>query len=841
MPSTYQELSLSELSNHPVKLGFEFEIASRQNHDAVGESLRQLFGPRSVGTVSSGYNAHHNSGYDKWNVTGDSSIQTSGANCNRVEIVSPILTPENCARTLESLFTYLRDKDALTNSSTGMHITVSHPKVSSSLDTFDALKFGLLIDDIGMTSKYRGALENQYANSLLHLFCKHNRASYNEGRIRRSDVSIPWSGDPELLFLLTSKEPKIRRCLVDIDKYRSINLSKVGNSLVEVRSPGGDYLTLGHQDAIKTAQKILSALVHSVDPTAHDGEYKRLFLSMFDSRIKPRPRPVVHDSPAHAEFSLNGYQFQILFYRHNQTREIDGWDIRQQRALYVSRIKITAPIDRPERESSDRTIFNPVSNGVSHLAVSINFANRASESSYFQEQLNPLSIENHLRRGDYYVEDINSNVSDLRGLNQVEQAQRHIAAIRELLSSSESMFFTRAVLDISRVLADSVSSDCANLISSLIRPRNAGGTPASRTNIGHAENWRPVENYIANSIESHRQAAERARNIQGSDNFSTALQARLNHLRQANAGASNRISTSNNDMFRAAAQEAAGRPLPFDGDADEVVRAASSNGNVAEALMSCINTFSDEFGGTTRQDILFSLHNIITEGDSLPVLPLTASSARLELRHIVRQLSLFAAAIEANPRIAVALSARLAGSRSLSRSFGSVLSTSVNAVVPALASGFLDYETQRTVARAALSILIAVCRIYKVLGSIPSTNGGMNNRMTALRAFFEQSATTCNSRLSAVDNIPRSLTRHAARLARSVVEAHEIVRGSTDISVPDVYADLELLIRYSVLPSILRPTHVGRVRLDIAELIAARNMGPEAEMEADEEEEMPPF
>ena len=838
MPSTYQELTLSELSHHPVKLGFEFEFASRHSHDAVGESLRGIFGRNMVGTVSNGYDSHLRSGYDKWHVTGDNSIQTSGSNCNKVEVVSPILTPANCAGALESLFTYLREKSALTNSSTGMHITVSHPRVSSNLDTFDALKFGLLIDDIGMTSKYRGALENQFANSLLHLFCKNNRTSYNEGRIRKSDVSIPWSGDPELLFLLTSKEPKIRRCLVDIDKYRSINLSKAADHLVEVRSPGGDYLTLGHQDALKTAQKILSALVHAVDPTAHDEEYKRLFMSMFESRIKPRPRPVVHDSPSQVEFSLNGYQFQIVFYRHSTTREIDGWDIRQQRALYVSRIKVTAPIDRATEQAADRTIFHTAHSGASHLSITINFANRANESNYHQENINPQSTENHLRRSDYYVEDISSNVSDMRGLAQVEHAQRQIAAIRELFASSESMFFTRAALEISRSLAASVSTECASLISTLIRPRSVSGAPAQNTSIGHAENWRPVENYLANSIESHRQAAERARNIQGSDNFSTALQARLNHLRQANAGASNRITTSNNEMFRSAAQEAAGRPLPFDVDADEVVRAASSLENVPESLVQCINAFRMEFGDTVRQDILFSLHNIITEDQPLPVTPMTSSSAPLELRHVVRQLALFNSAIEANPRIAVLIASRLAGSRSLARSFGAVFTHAIRAVVPAHSTGAsLDYESQRIIARASLSLLIVICRIYKVLGAIPS-----NNRLTALRAFFEEAATTCGSRLGSVDTIPRSLTRHAARFARAFVEAHEIACGPLEsLSAPTIQSRLELLVRYSVLSSILRPTHVGRIRLDIAELIASQNMGPAAGATATAEEEMPPF
>lgn len=808
MPSTYQELTLPELSHHPVKLGFEFEIASVQNHDAVGASLRELFGPRSVGTVSSSYNAHHNGGYDKWNVTGDNSIEAENNNIHRVEIVSPILTPENCERTLTSLFDYLRDKRAKTNSSTGMHITVSHPRVSRDLDHFDALKFGLLIDDIGMTAKYRGSLENRFANSLLHLFCKNNRTAFNEGRIRRSDVSIPWSGDPELLFLLTSKEPKIRRCLIDIDKYRSINLSKVSNSLVEVRSPGGDYLSLGAADAIKTAQKILSALVYSVDPTAHSDVYKRLFISMFEDKIKPRPRPVVHDSPAGTEFQLNGYQFVIAFSRHSQAREIDGWDIRQNRAIYVSRIKITAPINREQQPDGNRTIFNTGSgSGPSYFSMTISFESRISDSSYLPESLTPETIASHLNRSDYHVSEINTNASELRGISQFEQAIAHVAAIRELLGSEESMFYTRATLDISRVLTESLPSSSIQLITSLLRPRSVRGASPENTVMGHVNNWRPIENYLTNSLESHRQAAERARNIQGSDNFSTALQARLNHLRQANAGASNRITNSNNDLFRAAAQEAAGRPVPFDATAEEVTFSAADTSDYSVALPGAITAFRDEFGNVT-QDILFSFHNLVTDNQ---ILPLTGGNA-ISVDHVVRQIELFNQAIERHPRLAVILSQRLASSRTLSQNLSRTIDNALR-VIPVLANTS-TYEDQRNIARNTLAILISVCRVYKTLGALSS-----GARVSSLRAFFEQMVTVCSRRLGVVDQIPRSLTRHAARLTRSLIEACAIsgtrARARTSVSAPEVEVALELLVRFGVLSSILRPTHVGRMRVEI--------------------------
>lgn len=759
---TYHDLTLEELSSHPVKLGFEFEFASRRSHRTVGSDLADVFGQSAIGVVEDCYNAHRHGNYAKWNITSDSSINPSRQAQYRVELVSPILTPESLQDSVSKVFGYLSDAEAETNASTGMHITVSHPNVTDEFEKFDPIKLGILLDDIGMVQKFRGNLESHYAISLLHQFAKAQRAGFNEKRIRGNDLLVPWSGDPELLFLLTTKEPRIRRTLVEIDKYRSINLCKTSNHCVEVRSPGGDYLSAGPIEAIETARKILSSLVYACDFSAGAEEYHTKFLSFFESRIKPRPRPRLVDSPASVSFrGLPGYPeytVTVVFQRVSKRREIDGWALDHNRAVYVQEIRIHAPL--PAVPVTGNGIFSPSRPAPDGCDLVVDFNAVCSASSLLEENYVDLARNNP---GTTFVRPHNVSLSSgLVGSVQNIAAKEIVGNVKNMLASSA--FANQLMSNISGIAA-SIPEDCLSRIQEWVSP--SVFLPSLEMSFAR------VLSNLDSAIASAQQAESRSSQIVNTDQFSSKLTARLAALRSA----------ASTNVFSNVAPSDVPTSVPSSIETTALWR------RMRDSLSS--NYFMQRLSA-------------VVLGDSSPRPALVAgdytrfSNVAVALSHIV-------SVATQNPRLLLDLASTMHHSTRVMRELDAVANS-----IPRFSNQALrdfDVEHRRAVLANAFRITVAAVRLQNIM-----TNADLGT--SSIRSKLESWLTSIINRVATTMSIFDGISGQAALVhnPRRLAEAIHLVASEAHIADDSV---VTALLSSHVADTILRPTHLGRVHAEL--------------------------
>ena len=787
--TSYHDLTLDELSNHPVKLGFEFEFASAQSHRRVGEAVRELFGDGSVGVVEDCYNAHRHGGYTKWNVTADSSINPTHAAGYRVELVSPILTPSVLHDTLTKVFAYLRDAHAVTNSSTGMHVTVSHPNVNEEYSSFDPIKMGIFMDDIGMTLKYRGNLNTHYAQSTMALFAQGHREGFNNHRIQARDLNVPWSGDPEILFLLATKEPRIRRVLIEAEKYRSINLSKICNHCVEVRSPGGDYLGAGADEAIETARKILSSLVYACIPDAGFDEYHTRFMSFFESRIKPRPCPQLVNSVDHVTFTVPGYANMhvcVTFRRKALNHEVDGWNLMHNRAVFIHNIKVSAML--PESEATRNGIFSPASSTASRqFDINVQFNSLCAEDSLLDE-----NYEEFLRRHGDVLPVTPQSVSfssTLVDVNQHTAALELVSAIRTMLGSPA--FKQALTSNVTAALQRSILDTGIQRILSFVQ------VGADAPSILNNDLWTRPLSALNESLQATRRAAERASQIVNQDQFSTKLAARLAALRTAATSSS---WTGSAPISAVTSESSANHEdISADGNIWSMVRPMFRNTHFGKRLCDIARGIDGPVEGDPLASPATVLHDTAV---ALKIL--------LDAPPVMDLLRCLQSSMHVSHRVAQALTRLVA-----------------NYVQP------LSSEYMQGLPVAARSGVIADCF------SIAVTVSRLSDYVThpALGTEAERQAFT--SWLTAIKTrVACTLTRlddihGVAALVHSPIRlAHAIVNVASEHRMTPMLTLLALETAH-VADTILRPTHVGRIRTEIARLTYVA--GPDADDGGDED------
>lgn len=768
--TSYHDLTLDELSNHPVKLGFEFEFASAQSHRRVGEAIRELFGADSVGVVEDCYNAHRHGGYTKWNVTADSSINPTHSAEYRVELVSPILTPDILSDTLTKVFTYLQEAHAVTNTSTGMHVTVSHPHVSDDYRKFDPIKMGLLMDDIGMTQKYRGDLNNHYARSTMALFAQVQRSAFNNHCIQARDVNVPWSGDPELLFLLATKEPRIRRVLIEAEKYRSINLSKVGNHCVEVRSPGGDYLGSGADEAIETARRILSSLVYACIPDAGFDEYRTRFFSFFESRIKPRPCPNLINSVGHVSFALPGTPSIVVgvtFMRKIMNREIDGWTLEHNRATYIKSIRLSSSL--PVDDDRSNGIFSPSSSATARtFSVDIQFNAITDNVSLLDENYEHFCERN---RGVLPVTPSNVVFSgeNLRTVAQYDAALNLVSTIRESLRSSA--FKTALENHVSHCLNGSILESGIQRILSFVK---LDGSTAS---ILCNNLWTRPLSVLTESKHAAERAAERAAQIVNQDQFSTKLASRLAALRSA-----------------ATAPAWAGVPVTAS-EASSTSVDIPSGENPWEAVG---NSFENTHFGTRMRNII-----LVVDSASLGLSPML----QFRVRDTVVALQTLCSNALFLPLL-TEMQTTLQRSQRVAQSLHSL----VSAGIPAIGSEYL-----RTLSVDGRMTLVTDCiRLAIVVSRIRNAFTSTSTRMEpAFASWLARICTRVGTILATLDSMHGqvAIVHSPVRLATMI----HIVASENAMEPLHVLSALE---NSHVADTILRPTHVGRIRAELTRVAA---------------------
>jgi hypothetical protein len=237
---------------------FDFYLSDYVNQDGgvkkVGEEIERWAVNNSYtsSVVSGSY--HSTSGYTKWRVETDTSIdddQGQGA-----EIISPVYeSPQDMLKEMKSLFDYFEKNDVETNRSTGLHVTMSWSEPESPVE--NKLKMALLLGD-------------QY---LLKQFNR-ERNTYTQSQVAAiKEYAKNISKDLTDTKSLEKLENLLGRG-VSMDKYRTIHFKRdtnnMGNKLIEFR-------VAGNEDYHKQFDQVVKAVVRyaTIMQAGHTDAYQK--------------------------------------------------------------------------------------------------------------------------------------------------------------------------------------------------------------------------------------------------------------------------------------------------------------------------------------------------------------------------------------------------------------------------------------------------------------------------------------------------------------------------------------------------------------------------------------
>lgn len=248
------------LNNEDAEGGGVEEVASMLEDWASNNS-------RSSDVRAGGY--HSGKGVDNtyWRVEEDSSIEGSGA---KAEIISPVYdSPAEMLREMKSLFEYMSSNDVETNSSTGLHVTMSMPE-SGTAET-NQLKMALLLGDKYVAKQY-GRERNSYTSSQM-------------ARIKDyvADLQNNIKNEKSLAALEELVSGGISR-----GKFSSINFkdaeNDAGNKLIEFRVAGGeDYHTM-MDTVVKTVIRYGAVMQAGHDPAAFRKDYVKALVKLVTNK-----------------------------------------------------------------------------------------------------------------------------------------------------------------------------------------------------------------------------------------------------------------------------------------------------------------------------------------------------------------------------------------------------------------------------------------------------------------------------------------------------------------------------------------------------------------------------
>jgi hypothetical protein len=178
-----------------------------------------------------------------------------------LEFISPPMPVADLMEDLDRVVEWAKSRDCYTNRSTGLHINVSVPGISS--ESLDYVKLALLLGDEYVLQQF-GRLANTYTKSAMEKI---------RGRVAQRPEELPHYMD--LMRQGLAKEASLMVHAPRTDKYTSIN---VKNGYVEFRSPGGDWLNQDIDKIKNTLLRFVVALSAAVDPNKYREEYlKKLY------------------------------------------------------------------------------------------------------------------------------------------------------------------------------------------------------------------------------------------------------------------------------------------------------------------------------------------------------------------------------------------------------------------------------------------------------------------------------------------------------------------------------------------------------------------------------------
>lgn len=216
---------------------------------------------------------------DFWRIEGDGSISQDGG--AGLEVISPVYdTPREMLREMYSLFNYLQQKNVETDSSTGLHITMS---MTGETEPMNRLKMAIMLDDPYVLKQF-DRINNSHTPSQIE-------------QIQKKARNLK-SGDARSLYDLEMLLSPVATSRLAINFKSKINTE--GHPLVEFRAAGGEGYMSDTDKITDTAVRYATVMLLAHDPDAYRREYiTKLFRQIarsteVDSRqIQPGENPVM--------------------------------------------------------------------------------------------------------------------------------------------------------------------------------------------------------------------------------------------------------------------------------------------------------------------------------------------------------------------------------------------------------------------------------------------------------------------------------------------------------------------------------------------------------------------
>jgi len=194
----------------------------------------------------------------------DGSLEGNSPDDAGLEFVSPPMTLEEMMEDLKKVKAWADREGAYTNRSTGLHINVSVPNLSTA--KLDYVKLAMLLGDERVLNEF-GRISNNYTKSAMRIV---------RDKIKRNPESAQ-----ELLNQMRDHMGALATKLIhtgETSKYTSINTK--GN-YVEFRSAGGDWLNENFDLIVPTMMRFVVALDAAMDPKKYRQEYlKKLYKAL---------------------------------------------------------------------------------------------------------------------------------------------------------------------------------------------------------------------------------------------------------------------------------------------------------------------------------------------------------------------------------------------------------------------------------------------------------------------------------------------------------------------------------------------------------------------------------
>ena len=240
--------------------------------EEIADSFKSKIGKPVV--ASSSYHSAKRNDTD-YIVEPDSSLDPDNSSDAGLEFISPPMPVDEMFSDMDKIVNWAENYGCYTNSSTGLHMNISVPNMSTA--KLDFVKLALLMGDEYVLGQF-GRIANSYAKSAMKLV--RDRVAQ-----RPEDAEAMLGQMKEHLGALASKVIHSG----ETTKYTSINTK---DGYVEFRSPGGDWLDDYNSDKGKienTMLRFVVALDAAMDPEKYRQDYLKKLYKLLDIKKETDP------------------------------------------------------------------------------------------------------------------------------------------------------------------------------------------------------------------------------------------------------------------------------------------------------------------------------------------------------------------------------------------------------------------------------------------------------------------------------------------------------------------------------------------------------------------------